>query len=542
MAYEVVGLLGRGGSAVVELAVDGAGRRVATKRIVLGGSAEAVRVARLRLRREARLLGRLDHPGIVPVLDVIDDGSDILLVLPALAENLTDRVARLGPIPVADLLGVGRVLFAALAEAHRHGIVHRDIKPANVLFDADGRPALADFGAAASAELTDGLTEEGTVVGTPLWMAPEQARGEGAGPASDVFSLAATLRFAGTGIGPYQHGPSSFVVAQAARGGIIEAPPWLPEPLAELFAALLDPEPVRRPSAAAVCSEIDACRPTLPAGPVAPWPARRSLDPAGAGVADRRPPAAPLPAAPLPAAPLPIPHRGLRRVDAVAPVRSDALPAAHRRTSQRSRPGRRRRRWMSVAALAAALALLVAGVLLVDAPGGSGRPRRHLAACVPLRFEPCGAPGPAPHTNGRTCDPGWYDLAGDPAAGCPDRSDYLPGTPFPADRPLHANLVPLSATDSYTVDVPGDVWAFCWGSLRVTLRAPSRTAEKVSVWKGSTLLADAVSAGGAPATATVHKPSCFAADAETLRVVVGLVAATGAASAEDFTLTRSAGW
>ena len=175
MGYEVVGVLGRGGSAVVELAIDGNGARVATKRVALTGSAAQMHLARQRLRREAEILRDLAHPGIVPILDVIDDGSDVVLVFPAYAENLEDRVSRLGPLPPGEVAHIGGVLLAALAAAHRHGVVHRDIKPANVLFSSAGEPALSDFGVAVRRDVTAGLTPAGTVIGTPMWMAPEQA-------------------------------------------------------------------------------------------------------------------------------------------------------------------------------------------------------------------------------------------------------------------------------------------------------------------------------------------------------------------------------
>ncbi|MST33440.1 protein kinase, partial [Acidimicrobiaceae bacterium USS-CC1] len=216
MAYEVVGLLGRGATAVVELALDPGGRPVAIKRCALTGSARQIDQARRRLRREAELLRSLDHPALVPVLDVVDDGSDVVLVLPALAENLEDRVARLGHLAPDELARIGRRLLDGLAAAHRGGVVHRDVKPANVLFDAEGLPALADFGVATSSGVTAGLTGAGAVVGTPTWMPPEQARGEPAGTAGDVFGLAATLVWAGTGQTPYEPGPATAVLARAA--------------------------------------------------------------------------------------------------------------------------------------------------------------------------------------------------------------------------------------------------------------------------------------------------------------------------------------
>jgi hypothetical protein len=111
-----------------------------------------------------------------------------------------------------------------------------------------------------------------------------------------------------------------------------------------------------------------------------------------------------------------------------------------------------------------------------------------------------------------------------------------------ADVARHANLVPASALDSFSTHVSGDAFRFCWGSLRVTLTAPAHTAEELTLWKGTTKLADALSADGTPATATVAKPSCFGADSEDLRATVAAVAATGGASAADFTLTRNGGW
>ena len=262
---------------MVELAVDDSGRRVATKRVVLAGSGPQIREARARLRREAEILRSLAHPGIVPVLDIVEDGADLVLVLPAMAENLEDRLRRLGPLPEAEVVRVGRVLLEALSAAHRQGIVHRDIKPANVLFDAAGRPALADFGAAVTNDMTAGLTAPGTVVGTPMWMAPEQARGGPAGPAGDVFSLAATLVFAASGAGPYQPGPPLAVLGRAAAGDVLPLPRAVPATLRGPLSQMLSADPERRPSAAAVLGGVGGTRsaPARPAAaPARPLPAR----------------------------------------------------------------------------------------------------------------------------------------------------------------------------------------------------------------------------------------------------------------------------
>ena len=256
MTYNSVGLLGRGSSGVVELAVDSEGRQVATKRVALTGSAAQMRAAHQRLRREADVLSRLAHPGIVPLLDIVSDGSDLLLVFPAYPENLEDRVARLGPLGSEEVDRIGWTLVAALAAAHRHGVTHRDIKPANVLFNEAGEPALADFGTAVTWDVTAGLTEPGLVVGTPLWMSPEQARGEHPGPASDIYSLAATLLYAATGLtrqGLEDSRPAKSRTDRRLRSALAALDPQLTLPLARM----LDQRPDRRPSAAGLLGGPD---------------------------------------------------------------------------------------------------------------------------------------------------------------------------------------------------------------------------------------------------------------------------------------------
>ncbi len=251
MTYRVVGVLGRGGMSVVELAEDADGRPVARKRIHMHGSAAQVDQAHRRLRREAELLQRLDHPGIVRLLEVEDEGTDVVLVMPFLpGGTLADRVAATGPLPAPQVEYLLDALLDALAAAHRGGVVHRDIKPDNILFDASGRPALADFGVATARDMTAGLTAAGAVVGTPTFMAPEQARGEPASAASDVFALGATMLFALTGAAPYGDGDPLAVLWRAGRARGVPVPSTVPPALRRRLGAMLDRRPARRPSAA----------------------------------------------------------------------------------------------------------------------------------------------------------------------------------------------------------------------------------------------------------------------------------------------------
>lgn len=487
--WDVVGLLGRGGCGVVELAVAPDGTRVARKRVTLGGSAEAIAEARRRLRREAEVLSALRHPAIVPVLAVEDDHDGLVLVLPAYEASLADRA----PLPPAAVAALGTRLLGALAAAHAAGVVHRDVKPANVLLDAAGAGALADFGAAAGGGLTAGLTAEGGTIGTPMWMAPEQARGEAVGPAADIWALGATLRFAATGRPPHPDGPPSVLLARAAAGRRLDLgglPAWLAGPLA----AMLHPDPAARPTAADLLAGDRGATVTLPGHRAAGRPRRGR----GRGHALRSP-----------------------------------LPA--------SRPGRTGRLAGAVAVAAAAAAGLGVGVALAI----PGHPTRAAAtapapttACAPLLYQPCGGPA-APHTDGTSCLPGWWDLDGSAADGCEATSDWRPGTALAAGATVRADVVPASATDTFTTRVDGHLTSLCSGALHLVLTAPAGAADRLVVRHGGALVAAATSAGGVPATATIGKPGCWGSHSETLDLAVTEVAGTSGA---DFTLTRSGGW
>jgi eukaryotic-like serine/threonine-protein kinase len=235
----------------VDLAHDSQGNKVAMKRLTLHGSAHEMMQARSRLVREAHILRKLNHANIVRLLDVVEDGDEIILVMPYLpGGNLADRVNQHGPAPGPEVERLAHRLLGALAAAHAAGVVHRDLKPGNVLYDSQGEPMLADFGLAYSWDQTQGLTVAGMVVGTPGFIAPEQARGEPLTPASDVFSLGATLRFAATGAGPFGAGDPTLLMVRAADAKIDKLPHNLPKPLRQLLSLMLEPRPDRRPSAA----------------------------------------------------------------------------------------------------------------------------------------------------------------------------------------------------------------------------------------------------------------------------------------------------
>src|SRR5207244_7908901 len=144
-------------------------------------------------RREARAVAALSHPNICQLYDYGEAGGRPFMVLEYLpGGTLEDRVAAGRPLPDGETRRIAADVAAGLAHAHERGVVHRDLKPANILFDAERRAKIADFGIARLGG--DGtLTEAGTVLGTAAYISPEQAAGEPATPASDVYSFGVIL-------------------------------------------------------------------------------------------------------------------------------------------------------------------------------------------------------------------------------------------------------------------------------------------------------------------------------------------------------------
>jgi len=176
--YAIHAEVARGGAGVVYRARDdgAAGRTVALE--LLHGGEAASRVPRRRFQREARALLRLEHPGVARILDVGEEAGVPFLVMEWVAgEPLAARLQREGPLPVAEVVALGRALADALEHAHARGVLHRDLSPANVLVDAAGAPRLVDFGLTRDLDgalSASRLTLDGRFLGTPGYWAPEQ--------------------------------------------------------------------------------------------------------------------------------------------------------------------------------------------------------------------------------------------------------------------------------------------------------------------------------------------------------------------------------
>ena len=202
--YHVLGALGAGGMGEVYLAEDRElGRRVAIK--LLGGWLRQDEERAKRFTQEARTLAALNHPNIVTVYSVEHvGGTDFLTMELVEGPSLGERIAA-GPMPLAEAIGIARQMAEALGTAHARGIVHRDLKPANVKITTDGKVKVLDFGLAKSAApvgagdasqqatVASGPTIAGTVLGTPSYMSPEQARGEPVDARADVWAFGCVL-------------------------------------------------------------------------------------------------------------------------------------------------------------------------------------------------------------------------------------------------------------------------------------------------------------------------------------------------------------
>lgn len=225
-------------------------RQVAVKEMRIDGlDPEDTRTRRERTLREARATARIDHPNVVRIYDVVDQGERLWIVMELVAgRSLEQLVVEDGPLDPPTAARIGLELVAALRQVHAGGVLHRDIKPGNVLVERRGhRVVLTDFGIAALQD-AEALTMVGMLVGSPDYMAPERVSGRPQGPPSDVWSLGATLCAALGGRSPFSRSTTL-----ATLHAVLYEEPELPSTagdLGEILAALLEKEPSTRPGLA----------------------------------------------------------------------------------------------------------------------------------------------------------------------------------------------------------------------------------------------------------------------------------------------------
>lgn len=249
--YRLGEVLGRGGMGKVWRAHDEVlHRTVAVKELTAGlYVADADRVVlHARTQKEARAAARITHPGVVTVHDVIEYDNRPWIVMQYVdGPSLADRIKESGESDPREAARIGLHVLGALSAAHRAGVLHRDVKPGNVLLARDGRVLLTDFGIAAI-EGDSTITRTGELVGSIDYLAPERVRGGDPGPASDLWSLGATLYTAVEGCSPFRRtSPISTMQAVVTEEPL---PPERAGALGHVITALLRKEPADRPTAA----------------------------------------------------------------------------------------------------------------------------------------------------------------------------------------------------------------------------------------------------------------------------------------------------
>ncbi len=292
--YRLTAVIGQGGMGVVWRGHDELlDRDVAVKEVIWPPhlTEQEQQVLRRRANREAQMAARLSHRNVVRIYDVVEGDGHPCIVMEYLPyKSLGDLLKEEGPLPPAQAAEIGLGVLGALSAAHSEGVLHRDVKPANILVGPDGRVVLTDFGTA-RAEDSATLTADGTLLGSPSYIAPERARGghSGTGAPGDLWGLGASLYTAVEGRPPFErNGALATLTAVVA-----DEPEHAPHagPLEPLISGLLRKDPAQRLGAAAAERLLrQAAEPPA----TAPVPA----------LPERPPPAPPgLPAPPRPRAP-----------------------------------------------------------------------------------------------------------------------------------------------------------------------------------------------------------------------------------------------
>ncbi len=270
--YRVLRVLGAGGMGVVYEAEDTAlQRRVALKAML--PSLTVTASARQRFLREARTAAAVEHEHIVAIFQVGEERNIPFLAMPLLkGDSLEDRLTREGSLPLAEVLRIGRETAEALAAAHERGLIHRDVKPANIFLEgARAKVKLLDFGLARAIQDEGQLTGQGGIVGTPAYMAPEQAMGASTDARSDLFSLSCVIYRMCSGEVAFT-GPSAvsilLAVANKQPASPREVSAAVPAPLSDLIMQMLAKQPEDRlASARAVIAALDAIGGVAPPEP-----------------------------------------------------------------------------------------------------------------------------------------------------------------------------------------------------------------------------------------------------------------------------------
>lgn len=261
--YELLEEIGRGGMGLVYRARQKSLDRIVALKVALGGGARST-ADLARFRSEAEASARLDHPGIVPVYEAGEQDGQFYFTMKLVdGTSLNQRLAE-GPMNPREAAALLAPVCRAIHFAHQQGVLHRDLKPANILIDREGRPHVSDFGLAKRVEFDADLTITGAILGTPSYMAPEQAGGNRGklGPTADVYSLGTILYQMLTGRPPFQAAsPVDTVLLVLEQEPL---PPRVLNPKADVelemiaLKCLQKPPDLRYATAAALADDLEA--------------------------------------------------------------------------------------------------------------------------------------------------------------------------------------------------------------------------------------------------------------------------------------------
>ena len=245
--YEITRLLGRGGMAVVFLAQDlTLERQVAIKVLPPEMSHDPKLIPRF--QQEAKTAAKLDHPNIIPIYRVESEGGLDYFVMKYVTGRSLEQLLDEGPIPIDVARRVLREAALALGHAHKRKVVHRDVKPANIMLEEDGRVVLTDFGISKAAQGASQLTGTGTIIGTPHYMAPEQAKGLEVDGRADQYSLGIVGHQILTGKQPFEGSAHSILYKHVFEPPppVLKLRPDVPHDLSAALERALAKEPEQR--------------------------------------------------------------------------------------------------------------------------------------------------------------------------------------------------------------------------------------------------------------------------------------------------------